>query len=174
VAEGTFREDLYYRLDVVSVALPPLRERRGDVPLLAMHFLKRYADKHNKAVVGIEQPALDALIAADFPGNVRELENAVERAVVLCPADHLRRDDLPAHLQTGGTRDDVSADPLSFRVGTTMVQLERAAIDATLRYAEGDKKLAAKLLGLSLRTLYRRLEERDADDGAAVADDEGD
>ncbi len=172
VAEGRFREDLYYRLDVVSIELPPLRERDGDIPVLAMHFLKRFSDKHNKTVVSIEQRALDALSSWRFPGNVRELENAVERAVVLSSGDSLRFDDLPASLrEQGGTVEPSDGgDRISFRVGVTMSHLERAAIDATLRYAKGDKKLAAKLLGISLRTIYRRLEEKD--EGAPVIERE--
>jgi two-component system, NtrC family, response regulator HydG len=172
VAAGQFREDLYYRLDVVSVELPPLREREGDVPMLALHFLKRFADKHNKPVVSIEQRALDALSSWPFPGNVRELENAMERALVLCPGDAVRCEDLPAAIREvdGRAEQPEGRDRITFRVGVTMAQLERAAIETTLRYAKGDKPLAARLLGVSLRTLYRRLEERD--EGAFVPEDQ--
>jgi two-component system response regulator HydG len=171
VASGEFREDLYYRLDVISLEVPPLREREGDVPVLAMHFLKRFSDKHNKQVVSIEQSALDAMVAWSYPGNVRELENAIERAVVLCPSDTLRFDDLPAQFREGsGTVERAeSGERIVFRVGARLDQLEHAAIDATLRYAQGDKKLAAKLLGVSLRTLYRRLEDRGEE--TAVSED---
>lgn len=174
VAAGQFREDLYYRLDVVNVDLPPLREREGDVPVLAMHFLKRFADKHNKPVVSLEQRALEALCSWPFPGNVRELENAIERAVVLCPGDALRLEDLPAAIREvfGHPQLPEGKDRITFRVGVTMAQLERAAIDSTLRYAKGDKNLTAKLLGVSLRTIYRRLESPERDDG--VVEPEGD
>ncbi len=161
VEQGRFREDLYYRLDVIRIALPPLREREGDVAVLAMHFLKRFADRHGKQVVSIEHRALDALLDWPFPGNVRELENAIERAVVLCPGDVLRFEDLPVPIKAQGGAPLESGDLLSFRVGTPLEQLERAAIDATLRHTGGDKQLSAKLLGLSLRTLYRRLGERE-------------
>ncbi|MFZ9886326.1 MAG: sigma-54-dependent transcriptional regulator [Myxococcota bacterium] len=167
VKVGLFREDLYYRLDVVSVQLPPLRERGGDVVLLASHFLRRFAQKHQKAVVRLEQRALEALTHWHFPGNVRELENAIERAVVLAPAETLRLEDLPAAIREADPTGEAlgQGERISFHVGMTMAQIEQAAIEATLRYAEGDKKLAAKLLGLSLRTLYRRLEERGVDVG---------
>jgi two-component system, NtrC family, response regulator HydG len=107
-----------------------------------------------------------------WPGNVRELENAIERAVVLATGDALRLEDLPAAIQqAAGLKPPAPVDGvIAFRVGQTMEQLERAAIDATLKHAGGDKNLASKLLGISLRTLYRRLGERD--DGAAVDDDD--
>jgi two-component system response regulator HydG len=165
IARGNFREDLYYRLDVISLAIPPLRRRPGDIPLLATHFVKRFSEKHGKDVEGFETEALDALLGFSFPGNVRELENAIERAVVLCPARSIRLGDLPIAIQEAESAEPVVRHPeddaISFQVGTTMAQLERAAIDATLRQVDGDKNLAAKLLGISLRTLYRRLEERD-------------
>jgi two-component system response regulator HydG len=164
IAQGTFREDLYYRLDVISLAVPPLKDREGDIPLLAMHFTRRFSEKNDKSIDGIEQAALDALLAFPFPGNVRELENAIERAVVLCPEHSLRLKDLPAAIREGARADGTqprASESIPFTVGTTMEQLERVAIDTTLRHAGGDKQLTAKLLGISLRTLYRRLGERD-------------
>ena len=165
VRAGAFREDLYYRLDVITLRLPPLREREGDVPLLAMHFLKRQADRHHKLVTAIEPRALAALSSWSFPGNVRELENAVERAVVLAPGEILRLEDLPASIQAGGGEGASSSTglTLTFRVGQTLEQIERAAIDLTLKHTGGDKALSAKLLAVSLRTLYRRLGERSDD-----------
>ena len=168
VKQGLFREDLYYRLDVITVRLPPLREREGDIPLLAAHFLKKLTLRHGKRVQGFEPRALEALSSWGFPGNVRELENAVERAVVLCPGDTLRLADLPAPIQEAAALGGAPAGDghtLTFRVGQTMEQIERAAIDATLRHTGGDKQLSAKLLGISLRTLYRRLGERSPDAG---------
>lgn len=162
VAAGDFREDLYYRLDVITVSAPPLREREGDIPLLAAHFLKRFSEKHNKQVAHIEQRAIAALTQYAFPGNVRELENAIERAVVLCPSETLRVEDLPDPILAGDAAASEKQETIHFRVGSTMEQLEKAAIDATLRHTAQDKQLTAKLLGISLRTLYRRLEERDA------------
>lgn len=167
VAQGLFREDLFYRLDVIRLRVPPLREREGDVPLLAAYFVKRYADKHGKSVASLEQRALDALCGWTFPGNVRELENAIERAVVLCPAASIRLEDLPESIRSAGPAPAQNGDVLTFRVGTPLEHLERAAIDATLRMTHGDKQLSAKLLGLSLRTLYRRLDERVEDTAIA-------
>jgi two-component system response regulator HydG len=165
VKQGLFREDLFYRLDVITLRLPPLRERDGDIPVLALHVLKRLGERHGKVVKAIEPRALDALCAWPFPGNVRELENAVERALVLCPGDVLRLEDLPASIrESTSTPTAATGQTLTFRVGQTLEQIERAAIDATLRHTQGDKALSAKLLGLSLRTLYRRLGEK-ADSG---------
>jgi two-component system, NtrC family, response regulator HydG len=161
VKQGQFREDLFYRLDVITLSLPPLREREGDVPILAMHLLKRLGERHGKKVSAIEPRALDALCAWPFPGNVRELENALERALVLCPGDTLRLEDLPAQIQAAAGGPVVATEQtLTFRVGQTLEQIERAAIDATLKHTHGDKALTAKLLGVSLRTLYRRLGDK--------------
>ena len=174
VKEGRFREDLFYRLAVVTVALPPLRERRSDLPLLAMHFLRRMRERHGKHITGIAQRALDALLVWSYPGNVRELENVIERAVVLAPGDTLRLEDLPPDMRTAAGEHPRPVEPergptLTFRVGTTLEHIERAAIDATLKHTGGDKALTAKLLGVSLRTLYRRVGERGPDE--ALGDD---
>jgi two-component system response regulator HydG len=161
VRRGTFREDLYYRLDVVTLRLPPLREREGDVPLLASAWLAIHSARHERTIDGIEPRALQALTAWRYPGNVRELSHAIERAVVLCPdGSPLRLEDLPPAIQeAAGVVSPV--ETLSFRVGhMTLPQLERAAIDATMGFVHGDKVQAAKLLGVSLRTLYRRLDEK--------------
>ena len=170
VKTGAFREDLYYRLDVITLSLPALRERDGDIPVLAMHFLKRMGERHKKKIVAIDPRALDALSSWTFPGNVRELENAVERAVVLCPGDTLRLEDLPGQFHgITALPASPSGASLTFRVGQTLEAIERAAIDATLKHTAGDKALTAKLLGVSLRTLYRRL----GDKTEAGIDDDG-
>jgi two-component system response regulator HydG len=163
VKQGRFREDLYYRLDVVSLAVPPLREREGDVSVLASTFLARHAAKHGRRIDGFEPRALLALSSWSWPGNVRELSHAIERAVVLCPdGGALRFDDLPPAVREASPGDAALAERvLTFRVGQmTLPQMERAAIEATMAFVGGDKVQAAKLLGLSLRTLYRRLDER--------------
>ncbi|MCP4499405.1 MAG: sigma-54-dependent Fis family transcriptional regulator [Deltaproteobacteria bacterium] len=162
VTNGSFREDLYYRLNVISVVVPPLRERREDVPVLAEHFLKRFAEHHQKDVQHIERAALDALCAFHFPGNVRELESALERAVVLSKDQSVHLSDLPLDIQNAlRDEDNDEREIISFQVGIRMEQLEAAAIDVTMRHTNEDKQLTAKLLGISIRTLYRRLEERD-------------
>jgi two-component system response regulator HydG len=170
VREGRFREDLLYRLDVIRISLPPLRERREDIPILAGHFLSRFAEKHQKQALSIEQGALDALVAWSWPGNVRELENAIERAVVLCQSSAIRTDDLPETIRAASGQALLGGDTITFRVGSSMEQLEKAAIHATLRHTGGDKRLTAKLLGISLRTLYRRLDEQEE---GALSDEEG-
>ncbi|TVQ91918.1 MAG: sigma-54-dependent Fis family transcriptional regulator [Deltaproteobacteria bacterium] len=152
VAEGTLRQDLFYRLNVIRLDMPALREREGDVALLAQHFLQTYATKNLKEVAGFEPEALDALSAYPWPGNVRELENAIERAVVLCRESRIGIDDLPPPIRKGrGGRTF-----LSFEVGTPLKQVERRMIQATLRHVGGDKNLAASLLGITARTIYRR------------------
>ena len=180
VAAGRFRDDLYSRLDVVSLRLPPLRERDGDVALLASAWLAVHSARHGRVIAGFEPLALHALTSWGYPGNVRELSHAVERAVVLCPdGAAIRFEDLPTAIKLGARADGgneivdgvmaaVDVATLQFRVGQmTLPQLERAAIDATMAFVAGDKVQAAKLLGVSLRTLYRRLDEKpgvEADD----------
>ena len=165
VAAGDFREDLYYRLDVISLNLPTLKERPEDIPLLIPVMLKRMNEKHDKAIKGFSEEALEKLVTWSYPGNVRELENAIERAVVLCPTENIEVSHLPPVMleQSAQHTAQFSTEPsvvgLVFQPGMTMAQLERAAIEATLKHTEGDKNLTAKLLGVSLRTLYRRLEE---------------
>jgi two-component system response regulator HydG len=155
VAEHRFREDLYYRLRVIEVALPPLRERREDIPLLVDHFVRKYADKDGKRITGIEPDALAALVDHDWPGNVRELENAIERAVVLAREERLRLVDLATEIQRRPNEARIT-----FAVGTTVEAMERRMIAETLRHTDGDKTRAAAMLGITARTIYRKLERR--------------
>ncbi|MBP1777763.1 MAG: sigma-54-dependent Fis family transcriptional regulator, partial [candidate division NC10 bacterium] len=153
VREKRFREDLYYRLNVITIQLPTLRERREDIPLLAHHFLRRYAAKNAKPLGGFTEEAMDLLQTYNWPGNVRELENAIERAVVLTRSDLITPVDLPETL----VRSDQAARHLVISVGTPLEEVEDRLIDETLRYTKGDKTLAAKLLGIATRTIYRRI-----------------
>jgi two-component system, NtrC family, response regulator HydG len=155
VSENRFREDLYYRLNVVQVHLPALRERREDVPLLADHFLKAFARKNNKAVSGFTQAAMEKIERYAWPGNVRELENAIERAVVLCRTGQLDVIDLPESVRQGP---EGSAHAVFIPIGMPMEEVEMRVIDETLRHTKGDKTLAAQLLGIATRTIYRKLE----------------
>ncbi|MCB9673593.1 MAG: sigma-54-dependent Fis family transcriptional regulator [Alphaproteobacteria bacterium] len=152
VAAGRFRADLYYRLNVVPIRVPSLRERSDDIPLLAQHFLVRFVRKNRKDLAGFTPEAIDALCAWKWPGNVRELENAIERAVVLCRGDRVDVGDLPPQMRdaTSGRK------ALSFEVGTPLKIVEKQMITETLRYCNGDKNLTASLLGITARTLYRR------------------
>jgi two-component system response regulator HydG len=154
VKNGDFREDLYYRLNVIPITLPPLRARPDDVPLLADHFLRRYAEKNQKPIDGISTKAMARLIDYSWPGNVRELENTIERAVVLARGRILDEGDLPETI-LGEARD---AQVLTVQLGTPLEEIERRVIRETLRFTEGDKKRAAQLLGIATRTIYRKLD----------------
>ena len=153
VREKRFREDLYYRLNVIAVHLPPLRERCEDIPLLAHHFLRRFAAKNAKTVTGFTEEALDLLQTYAWPGNVRELENVIERAVVLTRSPLITPADLPETL----TGSEQSVRHLVISIGTPLEEVEDRLIEETLRYAKGDKTIAAKLLGIATRTIYRRM-----------------
>ncbi len=153
VEAGRFREDLFYRLNVISIQLPPLCDRKDDIPLLAHYFLKVYADKNNKRVVGISREAVEALISWNWPGNVRELENAIERAVVLCRGDTITADELTSEIRAG----DAAAKQLIVPIGTPLEDIERMVIRETLAATKGDKKLTAQLLGIATRTIYRKI-----------------
>jgi len=164
VATGRFRQDLFYRLHVVAVRLPPLRERRADVPLLASAFLRRIAEKHRKPVEGFTPAAMAALEACDWPGNVRELEHAVEHAVVLCRGTTADVGDLPGSARRAGAAAPPSAAPgeILIPLGTPMEEVERIVIRETLRHTHGDKSLAAQILGIAARTIYRKLDRDEA------------
>jgi len=174
VKAGRFREDLFYRLDVVSVRLPPLRERREDVPVLATSFLRRFAAQNRRAVAGFTDAALRALDAYDWPGNVRELQHAVERAVVLCRGDAVDAADLPeAVREAAAGAPPPPGGALSVPLGTPLEEIERRVIRETLRQTRGDKNLAARLLGVAARTIYRKL-DRDEAGRLVEPGDEGD
>ena len=159
VEEKRFREDLFYRLNVINIRIPSLRERKDDIQLLAMHFLKTYADKNQKNLEGFSEDAMLALTSYDWPGNVRELENAVERAVVFTSGTLVPLSVLPQNVSTFGE----SRHSLTFKIGTPLRELERKAIEITLQHARGDKNLAARMLGVATRTIYRHL-EKEAED----------
>ena len=158
VREGRFREDLYYRLNVIALRVPPLRERRDDIPLLAEHFLRFFGERNGRHLAGLARPAAEALVRYDWPGNVRELENTIERAVVLSRGTAVELDDLPVEVRTGqGNASDGRS--ITFAIGTPLGEIERRVIHATLGHVGGDKRLCAQLLGIATRTIYRRLEE---------------
>lgn len=153
VRDKRFREDLFYRLNVITIALPPLRERREDVPLLAHHFLRRFAERNGKGITGFTDEAMDLLEGYTWPGNVRELENVIERAVVLTRSDMISPADLPEAMMGS----EQATRHLVVPIGTPLEEVEDRLIEETLRYAKGDKTLAAKLLGIATRTIYRRV-----------------
>ncbi|MEO8184617.1 MAG: sigma-54 dependent transcriptional regulator [Deltaproteobacteria bacterium] len=156
VEAGRFREDLYYRLNVIAITAPPLRSRRDDVPLLVDHFLGIYCAKNGRPRLSVSSEALAKLLDYTWPGNVRELENVIERAAVLCASEVLGLGDLPDAV----TRASAPApSSLVFEVGTPLAEVEQRMIRETLKRTDGDKSLAAQLLGISTRTIYRKLDE---------------
>jgi two-component system response regulator HydG len=152
IKQGRLREDLYYRLNVVRLDLPALRERAEDIPLLARHFVQHYASRNGRDIRGISAEALAALQGWTWPGNIRELENAMERAVVLCRGDAIGLSDLPVAIR----QHQAAPDTLHFPVGTPLKDVERRMIEVTLKHCGGDKHQAAQLLGINARTIYRR------------------
>ena len=153
VSEGKFREDLYYKLNVVNLHLPPLRERASDVPALAAQFLKRYAEENGRRVERLSESALSRLAAYTWPGNVRELENVVERAVVLAEGGVIEAEHLPAEVVPGPNH---GAPPIP---GSTMGDIERYAILTTLAAQGGSTSRAADVLGVSVRKIQYKLQE---------------
>jgi DNA-binding NtrC family response regulator len=156
VRQGKFRQDLFFRLNVVQIKLPPLRERKGDIPLLVNSFLEKFSDSA-APVRTISEDAMTRLMAYDWPGNVRELENAIERAVALGTSSLLHVGDLPSNLQYGASEKLPQNDVL-----LPLDELERRAIIRALRESGGDKLAAARLLGIGKTTLYRKLKQYDA------------
>jgi len=156
MVDGTFRQDLFYRLNVVRVSLPSLRERLDDIPALVSHFLRRFNRRFRREVRGIAPEALAALTAYDFPGNVRELENLVERAYAMGARDQITLDDLPSLSKTPAPSLAAAA---TGRPIPTLAEVEKELILRALDTFKGDKEVAARALGISRRTIYRRLKE---------------
>ena len=162
VQEGTFREDLFYRLNVVTVVVPPLKARQEDIPLLAQHFVERFAKRNRKEIKGFTPKAMDLLMKHDWPGNVRELENAVERSVILLTGNYITERDLP--LSVTKQRDKLDESPLppgltigGLTGGQSLEAIERAAILATLSETGGNKSETARRLGINRKTLHLKL-----------------
>ncbi len=157
VKAGTFREDLFFRLNVVPIKMPPLRDRITDVPLLAQAFLREFAEENNKNITDFTADALELLINYHWPGNVRELRTAIEHAVVLCRGEKISARDLPASVRTGAA--NASADPqrMLARNDLTVREAEKQLIMRALKENNGNRTLAAKQIGMSRRTLHRKL-----------------
>jgi len=148
IASGQFREDLYYRLNVVTIDLPPLRDRKEDIPLLAEHFLKKSSQENQKEITGFSPEATDFLLRYEWPGNVRELENAIERAVILATDSRLEMADLPEETRSWAH---------SLPVGATLAEVEKSHIQSILEKSGGNYSRAARLLGISRVTLYNKI-----------------
>ncbi|HSY23880.1 MAG TPA: sigma-54 dependent transcriptional regulator [Polyangiaceae bacterium] len=157
VEEGRFREDLYYRVNVVSIELPPLRVRGNDILLLAQAFATRFADQHEKGVSRISPAVAERLLSYTWPGNIRELRNCVERAVALARFEEIRVDDLPAHISDFRASQVLVAsnDPSEL---VPLAEIEKRYIERVLEAVSGNKRRAARILGLDRATLYRKLE----------------
>jgi len=164
VKAGTFREDLFFRLRVVEVKLPPLRERTGDIPLLAQSFLREFAAENHKPVSDFTPDGLATLLNYSWPGNVRELRTAIEHGVVLCRGEKIAARDLPASVRSAPAY--VAADPMRVfaRSDLTVKEAEKQLIIQALRETNGNRTLAAKRLGISRRTLHRKLHEHHLED----------
>jgi two-component system response regulator HydG len=159
ILDGDFREDLFYRLNVVTLDVPPLKDRREDIPLLAQHFLEVFSEKNNKKIKGITPQAMDRLLKYEWPGNVRELINAIERAVVLTRSEYLDGPDLPITIG-----DDVEMEPLIASsainpANLPLEEVEKATVLQTLESAGGNKSEAARRLGITRKTLHKKLKK---------------
>ena len=157
ITDGSFRQDLFFRLSVVPLHLPPLRERPMDIPTLAQHFLGRYCEKNRKDIRSFQAEALEALLVYRWPGNIRELENAIERAVILCLDEQILLQHLPLQV-----RQAYSADgdrPFAIRPGVTLKNMEKELILSTLKQTENNRTRAAEILGVTRQTLQNKLKE---------------
>jgi two-component system response regulator HydG len=163
VDKGKFRKDLYYRLNVYPIMLPPLRERKEDIPLLVNHYLQIYRAKSNNYIVGIAENAMRSLQVYDWPGNVRELENAVERAVVVCSRRIITEEDLPEAVRNAIT--SLKERIIDIEIGMPLREIEERVIRETLTSVRGVKKKAAEILGIGRKTLYRKLDRMGMNDG---------
>jgi two-component system response regulator HydG len=157
ISEGRFREDLYYRLNVVNLTLPPLRERREDIPLLIQHFTEKFAAVNRKIIRGFTPQTMDHLIRYDWPGNVRELMNTVERAVVLARSEYLDDQNLPILPAADRIPVDNPLSDADLPSGQLLAEVEKAAIRKTLESTGGNKSEAARLLGITRKTLQNKL-----------------
>jgi transcriptional regulator with PAS, ATPase and Fis domain len=161
VREGTFRQDLFYRLNVVNLTLPPLGERMGDVRLLSQHFMLSYVTRSGKELTGFTPEAVRLLESHSWPGNVRELENVIERAVITCAGGMIREQDIhierPAPAEMAPAMDALAASAKSWEPGRTLDDIEKTVILEALQYHRGNRTHTARALGISIRTLRNKL-----------------
>jgi DNA-binding NtrC family response regulator len=158
VAEKQFREDLYFRINGMTIHLPPLRERREDIPLLLHYFVKQAAEKYHKEIEGFTPEAQQILMSYGWPGNVRQLRNMVERMVVLSTGPHIGVETLPPEIRPAGGE---VLGGMNNLVGISIEQAEKELIRNTLKLVNGNREQAAKILGIGERTLYRKIKEYD-------------
>jgi two-component system response regulator HydG len=156
VTAGSFRQDLFFRLSVVPLEIPPLRERPEDIPILAGHFLEKYSIKNRKDIRGLHPEALDALLAYAWPGNIRELENTLERAVILCLGEQITLQELPVPVRKSVESNE---RPFALRPGHSLKDMEKDLIRVTLVQTDGNRTRAAEILGITRQTLQNKLKE---------------
>jgi len=154
IEKGNFREDLFYRLNVVNIHVPPLRERKEDIPLLAAAFLQEFAEENGKQIEGIDHKANLALYNYSWPGNIRELRNSIESAVVMCKGNIISPEDLPPSVLSGEEGSYIKID-----LGVSLEEAERVIIESTLNYCSGNKSKTAEVLGIGRKTLHRKINE---------------
>jgi two-component system response regulator HydG len=159
VEEGSFRQDLFYRLNVVPITLPPLRDRKKDIPALAEYFLKQFAQKNRKGIQGFHPAALAGLVRYDWPGNIRELQNAIERAVILCLGELIMPNDLPSNVSANPDGSELISPEI--QAGTSLRDMERELIRATLEQTNGNKSQTANIIGIARQTLQNKMKEYD-------------
>ena len=169
ISDGTFRDDLYYRLNVFTLQLPPLRERREDIPLFIEHFLTQLESPSNKSVTGLEPDCLEALKAYAWPGNIRELRNVMERALIVTRGPLISLEDLPPHLTPKRSE---SRPVFEITIGTPLHNVEMELAQRTIAFANGNKSEAARLLGISLKTLYNWLKAEEEEQQATTPGNE--
>lgn len=172
IKKGNFREDLYFRLNVVNIHVPPLRERKDDIPLLAASFLKEFSQENGKTIDGLHEKVRSRLYSYQWPGNIRELRNCIESAVVMCQSNIITVDDLPPALRTN-TNDEVSSeDNIHIQLGTNMEECEKIIIRNTLSFCKGNKTKTAEVLSIGRKTLLRKLADYKMEE-AETAEKEG-
>ena len=154
IEAGNFREDLYYRLNVVNIHVPPLRERKEDIPILAAAFLKEFAEENARNIEGIDQRAINILYNYNWPGNIRELRNTIESAVVLCKGHVINEEDLPPSVRSG-----LEQNTIKLSIGTSLGEAEKEIIRTTLLHNNGNKSKTADILGIGRKTLHRKIQE---------------
>ena len=159
VKKGNFREDLYYRLNVIHIHVPPLRDRKDDIPLLIAHFLEEFSRENAKDIKSIDARAKSAMYNYNWPGNIRELRNCIESAVVMCSGDEIKLEDLPPTVSNAGEEKSISI-PAS----ATLDEAEKIIIMQTLAANKNNKSKTAELLGIGRKTLHRKLEEYGVND----------
>jgi len=159
IEKGNFREDLYFRLNVVNIHVPPLRERKDDIPVLAAAFLKEFAQENGKTIEGIHEKVRSRLYAYEWPGNIRELRNCIESAVVMCQSNVIGIDDLPPPLRGGSDEGWIH-----IRLGASMEECEKIIIRDTISHCQGNKTKAADMLEIGRKTLLRKLADYDPEE----------